>query len=105
MLQGCPNLTRLYLSIYFEGLRVEKVLVKEDFVVNPVAKGIVCEAETSTAAQEPKVLDLHNTPLNDLLEIQSRFGHESVQFLRSPQMFPRYRYPPPRAVSGNPARV
>ncbi|KAF9216057.1 hypothetical protein BGZ59_011150 [Podila verticillata] len=37
MLQKCPNLRELFLSIFSEEGRVERILTKEDFDVNPTA--------------------------------------------------------------------
>lgn len=80
MLQKCPNLRELFLSIFSEEGRVERILTKEDFDVDPTAWNTEHRAAwMDQAAQGPEDVFLHSLTLHDLYEIQNRFTREGPQ--------------------------
>lgn len=80
MLQKCSSLRELFLSIFSEEGRVERILTNEDFDVDPTAWYTEHRAALiDQAAQGPEDAFLHSLNLHDLYEIQNRFTREGPQ--------------------------
>lgn len=75
MLHGCPSLEELFLNIFSEQGRVERVLTMADFTLDVTATNAEHQAaRTDPTAQELfEVFSLHTLTLSDLYEIRRRF--------------------------------
>lgn len=99
MLQKCSNLRELFLSIFSEEGRVERILTKKDFAVDPMAwKTEHRAAWMDQATQGPEDVSLHSLTLHDLYEIQNRFIREGPQ-AESQDVPLAYEQPPPSSRS------
>ncbi|KAG0032057.1 hypothetical protein BGZ81_011734 [Podila clonocystis] len=80
MLQGYPSLRELFLSIFSEEGRVQRVLTEEDFMVGVKTHGSAHKDPRNYIAQEVRQeVYLHGLTLHELYGIHNRFNREGLQ--------------------------
>lgn len=102
MLQGCPNLRELFLSIFSEEGRVKRVLTEQDFVIIPAAEATVPEAVEAALGDEKaskeQERDLHTLAPNALTWIFRHMEIKNAEISNEPrfrELLPGREYPIP----------
>ncbi|KAF9216060.1 hypothetical protein BGZ59_011153 [Podila verticillata] len=89
MLQRCPNLCELFLSIFSEEGRVKRVLTEQDFVIIPAAEATVPKAVEAVLgdekASQEQECDLYNLAPNALAWIFCHMEIKAAEIFNGPR--------------------